>query len=171
MKGLAAREQRRREAIALIVEEGWTEAHVARHFGVSREAVRQWHNAFRAEGEAGLATKPHLGPTPKLERDKLQLLLALLELGAEAFGFTTDVWTGKRVAQVIRTTFGVVYHPHHVIELLHQMDFSWQRPERRATERNDEEVQRWLREQWPAIKRGPRASGRRSYLPTRAASR
>ena len=41
-------------------------------------------------------------------------LLKLLLKGAAAHGFSTDLWTLSRVAQVITRTFGVTYHPAHV---------------------------------------------------------
>jgi transposase len=68
------------------------------------------------------------------------------------------------VAEVIFRRFGARYHPDHVGRLLHQLGLSWQRPARRAQERDDKEVHRWLHQTWPAIKRGLRGVGRRSCL-------
>ena len=44
---------------------------------------------------------------------------ALVERGPEAYGFRGQIWTCKRVAEVIRRAFGVSYHPAHVSRLLH----------------------------------------------------
>jgi transposase len=82
VQGLAARERRRCEAIALL-QEGWSNVKVAEHFGVSREAVRQWREAFEARGEAGLATGPRPGPKSKLTPKQLERLPKMLERGAE----------------------------------------------------------------------------------------
>ncbi len=38
----------------------------------------------------------------------------LLSRGAAAYGFIGDVWTRARIAEVIKTEFGVAYHPDHV---------------------------------------------------------
>lgn len=55
--------------------------------------------------------------------------------GAEAYGFGGDVWTAKRIADVIWRAFGVRYHPDHVSRLLRQAGWSVQRPIQRATQR------------------------------------
>jgi len=57
------------------------------------------------------------------------------------------------VAEVIGRLTGVVYHPARVWSILrHELGWSWQRPARRATERDDEAIARWVKQQWPRIK-------------------
>ena len=47
---------------------------------------------------------------------------------------------------VIERVSGVSYHPARVWYVLRQgLNWSWQRPARRATERNDEATQRWVK--------------------------
>ena len=49
--------------------------------------------------------------------------------GAKANGYTTDLWTLTRVAEVIEHVSGVSYHPRHVWRILReQLGWSWQRP-------------------------------------------
>ena len=87
------------------------------------------------------------------------------------FGYSTDLWTTKRVGQVIEKEFGVRYHRDHVCRLLHAFGMSWQRPERRALERNEQGIQAWVRTRWPTIKEKPISSGRPSSSPTNRRSR
>jgi transposase len=101
----------------------------------------------------GLRRHPAPGPTPKLTAAKVAQLPALLERGAEAYGFRGQVWTCKRVAEVIRRTFGVTYHPAHVSRLLHRLRQSVQRPRSRAVQRDDAAIAAWWREQWPALEK------------------
>src|SRR5207302_5917679 len=62
--------------------------------------------------------------------------------GAAANGYPNDLWTLKRAAEVIERVTGVSYHPARVwYNLRHGLNWSWQRPARRATERNDEAIQ------------------------------
>jgi transposase len=78
--------------------------------------------------------------------------------GAEANGYPNDVWTLQRVAEVIERVTGVAYHPAHVWYLLrHGLQWSWQRPARRATERNDEAIHQWVTKRWPQLKKGQSA--------------
>lgn len=77
--------------------------------------------------------------------------------GAAAAGFPTDLWTCPRVAQVIQKRFGVGYHVDHIGRLLHGLGWSPQKPERRAVERNEAEIRRWAKEDWPRVKKTLRA--------------
>jgi transposase len=87
-----------------------------------------------------------------------QVLLA----GARASGFAGDLWTLARVAQVIEQHTGVAHHPEHVWRLLRGLGWSVQRPARGATERDDEAVERWVKEDWPRIKKGQPGARQRS---------
>jgi transposase len=73
-----------------------------------------------------------------------------------ANGFDTDLWTLERVAVVITQLTGVRHHPGYVwVILRHRLGWSLQRPERRASERDEEAIQRWVQQEWPRIKGGP----------------
>jgi transposase len=80
-----------------------------------------------------------------------QALLA----GAQAAGFDNDLWTCPRVAQLIRQRFDIGYHVDHLGRLLRSLGWSPQRPERRARERDEVQIGRWIKEQWPRIKKKP----------------
>ncbi|MBI4587343.1 MAG: winged helix-turn-helix domain-containing protein [Candidatus Rokubacteria bacterium] len=74
---------------------------------------------------------------------------------ALGLGYRTDLWTTRRVAEVIRRHFGVRYHPNHVWRLLVGLGCSYQKPERRAQERDEAAIERWKRVRWPAVKKTP----------------
>ncbi len=81
--------------------------------------------------------------------------------GAEANGYPNDLWTLPRVAEVIARVTGVSYHPARVWHILReQLGWTWQRPARRATERNDEAVAHWVKQRWPQLKKGRGARAR-----------
>ncbi len=82
---------------------------------------------------------------------------AELERGLAAHGDTEDQrWTLARVADLIASLFRIRYTPRGVSYLLHRIDWSPQMPVHRAAEREEEVIDSWAAEQWPAIK------GRRS---------
>jgi transposase len=93
-------------------------------------------------------------------------LVRLLLKGPLAQGYTTNVWTTARIAELIRGEFGVSYHRDHVGRLMHDLDWSHQKPERRAVERDDEAIEGWKREEWPRIKKKLRGWVPTSCLPT-----
>jgi transposase len=96
-----------------------------------------------------------------LTTEQVARLIQLLARGAEAFGFLGEVWTAKRGAAVIREEFGVRYHPDHVGRLLRAAGWSPQKPLRRATQRDEAAIERWITERWPAIEAKPRRRGGR----------
>ena len=152
------REGRRLRAWEL-AQAGWTQRAVAAALGVTEGAVSQWLARARAGGVAALRPRPHPGVPPKLARDQLARLPALLARGAEAYGFRGDRWTCPRVAAVIETHFGVRYTPTHVSRLLRALDWSPQRPLQQATQRNAAAIEWWVTERGPALKRGRSKKG------------
>jgi transposase len=80
-----------------------------------------------------------------------------LARGPLAHGYRTDLWTTQRVAEVIRRTLRVRYHPDHVGRLLRRLGWSHQKPERRALERDEGAIARWVQTVWPQVKKPPRA--------------
>jgi transposase len=96
-----------------------------------------------------------------LSKAQLAKVQRALAKGAEANGYVTDLWTLPRVAEVIERVTGVSYHPGHVWYILRdQLGWTWQRPARRAVERDDEAIERWVNRRWPQVKKEPGASTR-----------
>jgi transposase len=129
------------------------QAEIARELGVDRKNVSRWHRRWQ-QGPAQLA----------------QVEQALLA-GARASGFGNDLWTLTRVAQVIEQHTGIAHHPGHVWRLLRQLGWSVQRPARRAAERDDAAVERWVKQDWPRIKKGPSGARQSSSSGTSPGSR
>jgi transposase len=146
------REGRRQRAWEL-KQQGWKQQDIAAALGVTPGAVSQWLKRGREQGIEGLRRHPAPGRQPRLSAEQLAQLPALVERGPEAYGFRGQVWTCKRVAEVIRRTFGVTYHPAHLSRLLHAVRHSVQRPLTRATQRNEAAIQVWWQERWPALEK------------------
>jgi transposase len=147
-------ERRRQRAIALL-KEGHAPVEVAGLLGVDRRSVLRWNAAFRRQGATGLAARPAPGRPSKLSPRQRGQLEGVLLRGAAASGFESDLWTCPRVAQVIRRRFGINYHVDHIGRLLRSLGWTPQRPTRRALERDEERIQRWIKQEWPGIKKKP----------------
>lgn len=139
-------------AVALL-EQGMTQAAVARELGVTASAVSQWHTARKRDGVEALAAKPHPGPTPKLTPTQMRRLEKMLVQGPTRHGYATELWTCKRVAELIEKRFGVRYDTSGVWHLLNRIGWSCQKPERRARERDEDAVVTWRKKDWPRIKK------------------
>jgi hypothetical protein len=96
--------------------------------------------------------------TPKQKQQLEQLLLN----GPLAVGYKTDLWTLCRIAQLVKRHFHITYHPGHVWKILRALGWSCQKPERRATQRNEAAITRWKRYVWPQIRH--RAEQRAAHL-------
>jgi transposase len=164
-------EKRRRRA-ARMFERGATQADVARELEVSRQSVSRWYADWRAGGTGALKAAGRAGRLPRLTEAQLRRVDRALRQGPRAHGLATDLWTLDRVATVIEAETGVRYHPGHVWRLLRdKLGWSRQRPARRAVERDDEAIARWVATDWPRIKRGPADAGRGSSSKTNRGSR
>ena len=154
-------EHRRLRALELLGE-GLLPSEVAKRVGVDRRSVRRWKAAARGKGEAGVKARPASGRPSKLSAKDKRKLERLLLKGPLAAGFGTDLWTCPRVAELIEQRLGVQYHVDHIGRLLHDLGWSPQKPARRAIERDEDEIRRWVREDWPRVKKTPGGAAPRS---------
>lgn len=151
------REARRLRALELL-QKDWSQQEIAEGLGVSKGAVSQWVKAAEMAGPDALLARPHTGCPPRLTPVQHQALLAVLSQGAEAYGFRGQVWTCARVGVVIQQEFGVRYHKAHVSRLLKGLNWTPQKPTRRALQQDPLAVEAWRTQTWPRLKRGRCAS-------------
>jgi len=146
----------RRLAATSLFQRGDSLAAIARQLGVSRQAVFVWAQQWRRHGEAGLRRRPRPGRPPKLARRQMLRLPRLLAQGAEAYGFSSPIWTTQRIADLIGRRFRVRFDRDHVCRLLHRFGWSWQKPARRARERDEAAIQHWVQYTWTRLKKKPK---------------
>jgi len=154
-KGTAAELEARRRLAVQRVNDGWKRADVAAFLGVHLETVGEWVRAHAAGGDQALAATPHPGRTPFLTAAQEKQVFGWLAEKPTAHGFRTDLWTARRVAELIHKRLGVRFHPHYLREWLTRRDYTPQKPARRAKQRNPEVIDRWLKADWPRIKKKP----------------
>jgi len=153
-KGSAAELETRRRLAGRLLLEGRKIGEVAKIVAASVSSVRRWYNAVKNGGLEALKAKPHPGPKPRLNEKQKQRLIKILLAGPCKAGYRTDLWTCGRVAEVIAKMFGVKYHPAHVWKILRGFGWTPQKPEQRARERSEADIQQWRKQVWPRIKRG-----------------
>lgn len=153
------REWRRLRALEL-KGRGWHQRDVAEALGVREETVSRWLARARVGGPEALLAHPPPGRPPWLSPEQKRLIPEFLWHGAEAYGFRGEVWTRARVAKVIEEELGVRYHRGHVGKLLAELRWTPQVPIRRAIQRDEQAIERWRAEAWPALLRGARKERR-----------
>ena len=149
-------ERVRREAVALAAQ-GVKPSQIAAALDRHVRTVEKWLFRAREKGPESVAATPHPGSPPKLSVRQRQNLQRQLLKGAQSQGWSTDLWTAPRVQALIRQRYGVDYHVNYVPTLLKSLGWTRQMPERRARERNEEEILTWIHRDWPRIKKRPAA--------------
>ncbi|WP_074654974.1 winged helix-turn-helix domain-containing protein [Haloarcula vallismortis] len=148
-------EARRKQAVRLLNRTDMAVSDVAEVEGVTERAVYNWKRKYEQEGTEGLDAKPSGGGRqPELPDEKLPELEELLLEGAEAHGFEGDLWTLPRVARLLEEEFDVDVTPRTAGNYLDKLDWSNQRPQRRAVKRDPDEIAQW-REEWEYRQKKP----------------
>src|ERR1700730_17238570 len=86
--------ERRRMKAAKLLNQGLSQAEVARRVKVSRESVRRWSNQIAKYGAKGLKRAGRAGRRPRLSAAELGKLGRILRTGAKKAGFP---WTLDRI--------------------------------------------------------------------------
>ena len=141
--------------------QGWKQRDIAAALGVTEGAVSQWLAAARHGGRDALTSRTdRRGAAPKLTPEQVRLIPDFLWHGAEAYGFRGEVWTCARVAGVLYEELGVSYSGSQVSRLLKRLGWTPQVPITRAIQRDEEVIERWRVETWPALKEKARRERR-----------
>ena len=155
---------------ARMLGEGLQAMQIARILQVDDQSVRRWDRIRRARGIEGLKGSKPPGAPRKLTDQQRQQIPQLLAQPPRHYQLEGWLWTSKLVGALIEQRFGVRYHHDHISCLLRELGLSYQRPARRAKERNEQEIDRWRQQLWPELLKKTPPPGERSSLPTKSAS-
>src|SRR5437899_1675120 len=146
-------EKRRRRAIALL-HAGASYREVAEQVGAAISSVVRWEQAYRRDKRNGLRARPIPGRPCRLSVAQREQLKTVILRDAGAAGYRTELWTLRRIGEVIRKRFRVRYSEVGVWAMLrHGLGWSWQKPERRALQRDEAAIAQWKRDEWPRLKK------------------
>jgi transposase len=143
----------RRQLAVQRIDEGYSIEAVAGFLDVAPSGGRRWVATFRQQGVDGLAAQPGPGRPPKLTPTQEKIVYRWLADSPTEHGSATEPWTAPRLAQLIEQEFGVHFHPDYLTTWLRQRGFTPQTPRRRARQRDDEAIARWLEKGWPRIRK------------------
>src|SRR5437899_2085864 len=101
-KGTADELEHRRSLAVERVHEGYSAQEVAEFLGVTPRSVRRWVAASREQGSRGLAARVVPGRPRKLTKAQGSFALSWLTESPTKYGFTTELWAAKRVAELIQ---------------------------------------------------------------------
>jgi transposase len=153
-----AQEDLRRRVVQAIVEQGMRPAEARRAFGVGRTTIYYWLKAYRARGSAALNSRKRGRPRrSRLAGYQAATVVRLItDRCPDQLKLPFMLWTREAVRQWIAQRFGIEVSVWTAGRYLKRWGFTPQKPVRRAYERNPEAVQRWLDEEYPAIRQRAR---------------
>ena len=154
-----------RERAVRRVHEGESPEVVAKIFGIGRTAMYRWLSDYRRGGWGALKAKPVPGRPPKLDAKKLRWIYDTVTLKSPLqLKFEFALWTREMVRKVIWQKFRIKLSPASVGRLLAQLGITCQKPLQRAMERDEALVQKWLKEEYPKIKKMAAVQGAEIYF-------
>jgi transposase len=149
-----AQEDLRQKAIKAVMN-GKTQVEVANIFGVTRQALGKWIKKYRQGGNKSL--KAQRKGRPKggrlLSWQAAQIAKTITDHHPEQLKLPFYLWTREAIAQLIEQRFGIRFSIWTVGRYLSRWGFTPQKPVRRAYEQNSEEVQSWLDQDYPMLKK------------------
>lgn len=143
-----------RKLVVGAVRGGMTQTDAAATYGVSLRAVSKWMKLSR---EGGLrALKPgkrgrRPGGGRLTAKQARRIRTRVIGKMPDQLKLPFYLWTREAVARLIEREYGITVSPTTVGRYLKAWGMSAQKPVRRAYERNDAAIARWLDEEYPAL--------------------
>ena len=142
----------RRRGVAA-VQGGESPAVVARVLGVGVSTVFGWLARYRSGGADALDARRRGGRPPKLDAAKLKWLYDVITMkDPRQLKFAFALWNSRMIATVIERQFGISLSKSSVCRLLNQLGLTPQKPLWQAYQRDPVRVQKWVDEEYPAIR-------------------
>jgi Transposase and inactivated derivatives len=157
-------EEMRRRAV-MSVQEGQSPEIVGQALGLNRTTIYDWLALYRRGGWDALKAKPLTGRPPKLDGKKLRwIYTTVTQKNPLQLKFAFALWTREMVAALIRKRYGVSLAANSVGRLLAQLGITAQKPLHRALERDEALVQKWLKTEYPKIRKMAQNKGADIYF-------
>ena len=153
----ADRVSQRIHAVLLNSEEN-TSGRISGILGVSRSKVSEWLKIYEEQGFEGLKEGERCGRPGRLTEVQKIILCDIIDSGPVAFGYSSGIWTSRRIAHAIQEEFGVTYHEGHFRKILYDFGFSVQSPKRVLALADKEKQAKWASKIYPEIKKKLRVS-------------
>jgi transposase len=159
----ATQAELRRVAVGM-VQAGKTRVEAAAAVGVNRRFVGAWVAAVERSGEAALrgGRRGRRADEQKaLSREQEQRIRRLIVTQCpDQLGLPFALWTREAVGMLIERESGVQLLSRSTISTyLHAWQLTPQRPRKRATERQEWKLRRWMKRRYPVLVRRAKADG------------
>lgn len=135
------------------VQSGESPEDVARVLGVHRATIYNWLSQYNAGGWSNLDAKKRGGRKRRLDPEAMAWTYKAITLNdPRQYNFTLALWTNKIVMELIHQRFDLALSKASVYRLLDQLGLSAQRHLWHACKQRPAMLNRWLDEDYPAIR-------------------
>ena len=142
------------------VFDGETAASVTRSLGLGARTIYAWLKIAREKGIKALAPKERSGRNRKLSPvEEQEVKRWIIGNDPRQFGFDFGLWTRQIVSDLIKDRFDIELSITSTGELLHRLGLTPQKPLRRAYERDEKAVKKWVDEVYPKVKKYAKKQG------------
>ena len=161
----------RRNAIALVYEEGYSYRAAAKVLKVTRQHVSKWFRLYEQGGwdallsgkrgrpkGAGTRLKPHQCAT---------IVRIITEKTPNQLKMPFVLWTRVAIRDLIKEKYDILLPLRTLSDYLCRWGFTPQKPVRKAYRQNSKKVQQWLEKDYPGIAADEESAGRRQPVPAR----
>ena len=139
--GRRERQEKKRIRAGEMFEAGKTRAEVAEELAVTWRSAHNWYQQWKQGGLKALLANGRPGPAYKINDEQLKHLEQILLEGPISYGYQNDLWTLRRVAEVVGKEFSEKLSSSETWRLLQRMGWSSQKPVRKARERDEDAMQ------------------------------
>lgn len=138
-------------------ESGISNIETAKILGVNKETTSKWYSAYKKDGQKAIKVKKsgrpkNVGKTLSNEQESL-IKRKLIDTNPTQLQFKFALWTREAVKQLIKHELDIDMPISTVGHYLKKWEFTSKKPIKRAYERKDEKTQKWLKEEYPRIKK------------------
>jgi transposase len=140
----------------LLNHDGKTSCDIADTLKAPRSKVSLWLSNYEQHGYESFLEGYRTGrPSELTDQQKIELA-DIVDSGPVAYGFSSGVWTAVMIGRIVQDEFGVAYDARHIRRILHNLNFTMQRPKRVLANADRVLQNKWTRYTYPNIKKKPK---------------
>lgn len=146
----------RKRAISLL-KGGKNQKEISEIFGVRTNTVSSWVKSYKTCGLKGLkdVKRGIKSEDKKLlnSEEEKAIQKMIIDKMPDQLKLSFSLWTRKAVKELIEREFDVVIAIRTTGDYLHSWGFTPQKPKKKAYEQNPKAVEKWMKDEYPKIKK------------------
>lgn len=153
-----AQEALRRKVVRAVLT-GRRQKEIAKLFEVAEKTVCKWMKRYREGGVKRLKARKRGRPSgggKLLPWQAVRIVKIIIKRYPEQVRLPYYLWIREAVVMLIKKKFGIHLSIWTIGRYLKQWGFTPQKPVRRAFEQNPKKIKRWLKEEYPTIRKKAR---------------